>query len=216
VEWGILLIVLLGVLLGFLVLQATFASRHWDRVIAEGNRGALAEAIDDALDGWRDARPPKGTPPADSQALQSVTLVGADNRRCRVSLLAGADVRVADNKRREAGTPVDVGRRAAVTMAERLLYEIPHVRFDEVQVDVYGPAENGGGSGAGTQHCLLTTRVTRDAAYNSEWDEAEPHEILASWRTRQADDGSIDPDDGALIIAARLESTPESSPGGVS
>lgn len=199
-EWGVLVFALVGTLIGLIVLQATLASRHWDRVIAEGDGAALAEALDDALDGWREARAPKGIPPADWQALQTVTLIGADNRHCRVSLLAGADIRVEDNERRETGEPIDVGRRAAVTMAERLLYEIPHVRFDEVQVDVYGPSDGGSGTA-----CLLTTRVTRDVAYSSDWDTAEPREILASWRTRQANDAAIDADDGALIGAVLPE-----------
>lgn len=195
--WGILAIVIFGLLLGFIVLQATMASRHWDQVIKEGDTDALREALDTALDGWRSARPPKGTPPADWQALQSVTLVAADRDRCRVSLTASADVRVVKNERLDFGSPLDVGRRAAVTMAERLLYEIPHVRFDAVQVDVYSQTATGEHGDAG---CLLTTQVNRQTAYVSEWDTAEPPAILASWETSEAGDEALDPDRGALIV----------------
>ena len=195
--WGILAIVTFGVILGFIVLQATMASRHWDQVIADGDEDALGEALDEALDRWRGARPPKGTPPADTLAVQSVTLVAADRDRCRVSVVAGTDVRVVKNERLDFGDPLDVGRRAAVAMAERLLYEIPHVRFDAVQVDVYVAAT---GEGAAT-HCLLTTQVDRQTAYASEWDNAEPPAILGGWETLEAGDGDLDPDAGALIDA---------------
>ena len=199
-EWGILVVVALGVFFGFLVLQATFAARHWRQVIAEGDPGALRQALDAAFDGWRGARPPKGLPPADWQGLQSATLVAADRDRCRVSLFASADVRVIDNQRRELGSARDVARRVAVAMAERVLYEIPHVHFEEIQIDVYGGAA--AGDGASEQPCLLTTRVTRATAAQSEWDLAEPQDILAGWQTREAAPGrGLDPDDGALIAA---------------
>lgn len=195
-EWGVLLIVIFGCVMGLIVLQASVASRHWDRVIKSGDTDALREALDAAFDGWRSARPPKGTPPAEWQALQSVTLVVADRDRCRVSLLASADVRVVKNVRQDFGDPLDVGRRAAVAMAERLLYEIPHVRFDAVQIDVYTPAASDEG---GDPSCLLTTRVDRQTAYVSEWDNAEPPAILAEWETSEAGEERLDPDVDALI-----------------
>ena len=63
--------------------------------------------------------------------------IAMDQHRCRVSMIATSDIRVINNERREMGRPIDVARRVAVKMVERVLYEIPHVRFDEVQVDVY-------------------------------------------------------------------------------
>ena len=207
-EWGVLFVVVLGVLLGFIVLQASLSARHWRRVIAEGDGEALKEALDDAFDSWRTARPPRGQPAADWQGLQSAALIAADRDRCRASLLAGADVRVVENRREHAGSARDVGRRIAVAMAERLLYEIPHVHFTEVQIDVFALDGDSGdsddtGDDAG-QRCVLTTRVTREAATLSEWDLAEPPEILAGWSTREASPGSsVDPDRDALISSER-------------
>ena len=215
-ELGVLIVVILGVVLGLIVLQASLAARHWRRVIVEGDGEALKEALDEAFDSWRTARPPKGQPAADWQGLQSAALIAANRDRCRASLLAGADVRVVDNRREQAGGARDVGRRIAVTMAERLLYEIPHVRFAEVQIDVFTPGDSDGdsngdadggasnGSAAAGQRCVLTTRVTREAAAASEWDVAAPPEILAGWDTREAPPGgSLDPDQDALISSER-------------
>ena len=43
--WGILLIVIFGVVLGLIVLQATMASRHWDQVIKDGDEVSIVHAI---------------------------------------------------------------------------------------------------------------------------------------------------------------------------
>ncbi len=199
-EWGILFVALLGIAVAFVVLQASLASRHWRQVIAGGDVGALREALDAAFEGWRGGKPPRDMPPADWRGLQSAALVAADRDRCRVSLLADADVRVIENRREQVGAPLVVARRIAVSMVERLLYEIPHVRFDEVQVDVYTQSQESDGSPR--QQCVLATRVTRVAAAVSDWDTAEPAEILSGWETREASsERSLDPDDGALIAS---------------
>lgn len=197
-EWGVLFFVLLGLLLGGIVLQATFAARHWRQVIEAGDVDALREAVDTAFESWQRRKPPRGFPPADWQGLQSVAAVAFDHHRCRVSLLASPDVRVVGHERREVGSALDVARRVAVLMAERLLYEIPHVRFDEVQVDVYSSYRDR--SGESQTECLLTTRVDRVAATASPWDEAEAAEILRDWVTHEAaPDAPLDPNERALI-----------------
>ncbi len=201
-EWGILVIALLGIALVFIVLQASLASRHWRQVIAGGDVDALREALDAAFEDWRGGKPPRDMPPADWRGLQSAALVVADRDRCRVSLLADADVRVIENRREQVGPPLMVARRIALSMVERLLYEIPHVRFEEVQVDVYTQYRESDGSPR--QQCVLATRVTRAAAAVSDWDTAEPAEILSGWETREAtSERSLDPDDGALIANER-------------
>lgn len=85
---GLAIIVLLsiGVVLGFMVIQAMFAARKWRSVISEGDHGALMELLDQTFDAWRSARPPKGTPPADWRALHTAALTAADHSRIRVSI----------------------------------------------------------------------------------------------------------------------------------
>ncbi len=201
-EWAVLAIVLIGLALAFIVVQGSLADRQWRQVIADGDEDALRQALAAAFEGWREQKPPPGLPPADWQGLQSAALVAVDRDRCRVSLLADADVRVVDNRRQEVGSALDVARRVAVTMTERLLYEVQHVRFEQVQIDVHTQYRDA--DGASRQECLLTTRVTRAAASVSEWDSEEPAAILEDWETREAAAGRpLDPDDGALIGAGR-------------
>ena len=197
-EWGVLFLVIVGVLLGGIVLQATLAAQHWRRVIADGDLDALREAVNDAFEHWRNEKPPRGFPPSDWQALQSAATIAFDTQRCRVSLVATADIRVVDRERQEVGSALDVARRVAVRMLERLLYEIPHVRFDEVQIEVWTTYHDR--DGGSRDECVLTTRVTRDASAAAAWDEDDATALLLGWPTREAGAGrTLDPDEGALI-----------------
>ena len=199
------LAIILGIIftggLGFIIVQSAFSHRHWRKVIAEGDTGTLNAAAEEALETFRNMRPPRGTPPADWRGLQSAALVAADRDRCRVSVLVEPDIRVVDGERRELGPASVVARRVAVRMAERLFYEIPLARFEAVQVDVY--TEYRSPAGHVESECLLTTKVTRETANQSDWDELEAGAILAEWHTREAAPGMpVDPDRNALISPA--------------
>ena len=197
---GIVICLIIFVVVGFLVVQARFAARQWRRVIAAGDEGALAELLDMTFDAWRASRPPRGLAPADWRALHTAALVAADRDRARVSLLAEPDVRVVGGRRVEEGTAQDVARRAAVRMVERLMYEVPHVSFREVQVDVH--TEYRSADGSLTDRCLLTTRATREAASYADWDAQDARATLAEWDTREAVEGRlVDPDADALLPA---------------
>jgi hypothetical protein len=199
-EWGVLLVTLLGLTLGGIVLQATMAARHWRRAIAGGDVDVLRQAVDQAFASWQRQKPPKGFPIADWQGLQSATVLAADGTRCRVSMLVGPDIRVVGNRRQQTGTALDVARRVAVKMIERVLYEIPHVRFDEVQVDVHTSYQQP--DGTTPTECILTTRVGRDEAAAASWDTADDAELLLGWTTiDQSTRTPVDPDEDPLIVA---------------
>jgi len=195
---GIIVFLLLGLVIGFTIVQSAFSHRHWRRVIAEGDQPTLLAAVEEALETFRGMRAPRGTPPADWRGLQSAALVAADRDRCRVSLVVEPDVRVIGTERREVGPAESVARRVAVRMVERLLYEIPLARFQAVQVDVY--TEYRSPQGQLSSECLLTTQVSRLMASESDWDELEAGAILADWRTRERQPGEhVNPEEGALI-----------------
>ncbi|MBM4415622.1 MAG: hypothetical protein FJ035_05115 [Chloroflexi bacterium] len=196
---GVIVVVALALLVGFIIVQSAFSHRHWRHVIAEGDTPTLLAAVEEALETFRGLRPPRGMPPADWRALQSAALVAADRDRCRVSVLAEPDIRVVGTARREVGPVEAVARRVVVRMAERLLYEIPLARFEAVQVDVYTQYRSP--DGAITTDCLLSTQVSRTRGAETEWDEQEAAAILATWRTRERAPGvTIDPDERAIIM----------------
>tara|TARA_B100000029_G_C17577150_1_gene958515 strand:- start:432 stop:1001 length:570 start_codon:yes stop_codon:yes gene_type:complete len=183
---------------GFAVVQAMFAARKWRSVIAAGDYQALLQLLDITFDEWRNSRPPRRMPPSDWRALHSVTLVAANQQYIRVSLLADADVQVVEGSRKELSNQYVVARRAAVRMVEKLLYEIPHVKFDAVQVDVC--SEYRTISGETKQQNLLTTHVARSVAALSDWDYGNPEDMLLEWQTQDGEkDLNINPDRDALI-----------------
>jgi hypothetical protein len=113
-------------------------------------------------------------------------------------MLVTPDVRVVNNQRQELSSPLEVARRVAVRMVERLLYEIPHVRFDEVQVDVYNSYVNT--AGEAIAECILVVRCDRQSAAVAPWDTATDEGILEEWDTRTAGPGEVlDPELDALI-----------------
>ncbi|MDA0352576.1 MAG: hypothetical protein O3A10_10260 [Chloroflexi bacterium] len=190
----------IGVVLGFMVIQAMFAARKWRSVIRGGDHGALMQLLDLTFEGWRTSRPAKGTPPADFRALHTAALIAADRERIRVSMLAEADVRVVDGKRDEVANEYVVARRAAVRMVERLLYEVPYASFNAAQVDVN--LEYRDAAGATLTRCLLTTIARREVAQMSDWRDGDPEELLAEWQTRDGERGTEpDPDRAPLITA---------------
>ncbi len=208
---GVIAVIALGLLLGFVIVQSAFSHRHWRHVIAEGDTPTLLAAVEEALETFRSLRPPRGMPPADWRGLQSAALVAADRDRCRVSVLAEPDIRVIGTERREIGPAESVGRRIAVRMAERLLYEIPLAHFAAVQVDVYTQYRSQ--DGAITTDCLLTTQLTRDRGAETEWDEQESAAILADWRTRERAPGAaVNPDEHAIIMPGPPPSEPPPDP----
>ena len=204
IELGLLLMLPIAAFLGFIITQSFFSQRHWRRIIAEGDLDALRASVLEAFETWRRVRPPADVPPADWRALMSAELIAADTERCRVSMLAEPDIRVVDGVREQVGPPGDVARRAAVRMAERLLYDIPLARFEAVQVDVY--AEYRSAAGDVESECLLTTQVSRNQAVITDWDDDAAPAILKSWSTREAAASrDLDPGVGALIAVAEAE-----------
>lgn len=202
---GIAFVLAMFLIVGFMVFQARFAARQWRRVIAAGDLKALDELLDQTFEGWRNARPPRGVAPADWRALHTAALVAADPQHARVSLLAEPDLRVVEGRRVEVGTAQEVARRAAVRMVERLLYEVPHVSFAAVQVDVH--TEYRSANGEVTTSCLLSTRATREVASWSDWEGGAAVALLEEWDTREAPPGgTVDPSADALLVAPAVDS----------
>lgn len=201
---AIVILLVIGTMLGFMVIQAMFAARKWRSVITQGDHGALMQLLDQTFDAWRSARPPKGTPPADFRALHTAALIAADGERIRVSLLAEPDVRVVGGQRDEVANEYVVARRAAVRMVERLLYEVPYASFSAAQVDVN--LEYRDAAGATLTRCLLTTTARREAAELSDWEDGKPDDLLAEWETIDGEGGQVpDPDRTPLITPDEVQ-----------
>ncbi len=202
---ALVICLLIFIVVGIAIVQGRLVANHWRRVVAAGDQSALDELLDQTFEGWRNSRPPRGTPPADWRALHTAAVVAADRDRARVSLLVDPDVQVVQGERVEVGTAEEVARRAAVRMVERLMYEVPYVSFQQVQVDVLREFRDEEGNVR--TPCLLTTTVDRETAAWSDWEYGEVEELLSEWETRERAQGvDVDPDQIAIISVAEVES----------
>lgn len=204
IEFGIFATLIIGGTLGWVIVQSFIGHRYWRRAIAEGDDKAMYAAFLEALDTWRRMRPPPDVIPSDWRALQSAEAIAVNGKFCRVSLLADPDIRVVGGIRGEVGAAGSVARRVAVRMAERLLYEIPLIRFEAVQVDVYTQYRSTDGNTE--SECLLTTQLTRAVGTETDWDDLSVEEILSTWQTREGHPGEpLSPDVDALISIEESE-----------
>ena len=86
-----------------------------------------------------------------------------------------------------------------------VLYDIPNVKLDHAQVDIYSTFRDAAGS---SQRCILTTMAHRDLADVVDWDELDAEEVVRAFGGRfSLDDRGqalpIDPDsDGPTGVPA--------------
>jgi hypothetical protein len=61
-------------------------------------------------------------------------------------------------------------------LAEMLLYDVPNVKLDRTQIDVYTSFRNQGGEAE--THCILSTEVARHTVEHIDWEETEPADFV--------------------------------------
>jgi hypothetical protein len=95
---------------------------------------------------------------------------------------------VVDARRVETSSPLSEGMKIAKKVAEMLLHDIPNVKLDEVQVDVYTSFRSLGSQSE--TRCILSTQVRRDIVQYIDWEETEPLEFITLTEGRFSGDGS--------------------------
>ena len=195
---GLVLCLLTFIIVGVVVFQAQFAARKWRQVIKDGDLDALKQLIDDTFSEWRRRRPPRERLLAEWNALQSVGLVAANQSAIRVSLLAEPAMAMTDGKPTQAVGVEVIGLRGLVGTVERLMYEIPHVSFARVQVDVY--TEYRSIQSGNDLICLMSCKVDREEVAHSDWDSDSFEQIAKGWPIEIAKNGQLlNPELGAIL-----------------
>jgi hypothetical protein len=76
-----------------------------------------------------------------------------------------------------------------------LLYDVPNVKLDRVQIDVYTSFRDE--NGHAEPRCILSTAVSRKTVEHIDWDETEPVDFIALTEGRFAGNGdgvhAVDP-----------------------
>ncbi|MEX2236394.1 MAG: hypothetical protein WEB00_02485 [Dehalococcoidia bacterium] len=169
---GVLLTAALLSLITYVLVQEVRAQRHWRGLVRGGDEGAIRTLVDEAMQGWRRGRPPKGVSVSVWGGVQSAEIVDADSLDMRLSTAAEGQYAGLGKDRKEVSSPLQEGMKVFMKLAEMCLYDIPNIRFDRIQVDVYTTFRHEDGSAV--QRCILTGVVPRDDVIEVDWERDTP------------------------------------------
>jgi hypothetical protein len=204
-EWGILIVVLLLLFTGFVIVQETARQLHWRGLVENGDLDAIRTLIEDEMEAWRSSRVPRGTPALLWHGVQTVELLDVTPVSARVSCNAEGEYALAGSRRIETSSPLAEGMKITKRLAEMLLYDVPNVKLDRVQIDVYTSFRDE--RGHAEPRCILSTLVERSAVEHIDWEETEPSEFVALTVGRFAADGDgLKPIEPIVFVGAAPES----------
>lgn len=198
---GILVVMFLFAFFGWVIFKEALAHRFWQNKVEEGDLDMITQLVQSEVERWRTERPPKGMPATVWQGIQGVEVVEIGRDYVHVSSTSEPQFAMVAGQRRQVSNAIDEAKRISAKLAERLFYDIPHVRAERAQIDVYTTFHEA--DGAATQRCILTVVANREDAATIDWDNDPPEVIAEQLGARYQLDGrgvpqQIDPE------AARL------------
>ena len=211
---GVLIIALLFAFLAYIIFTEARTHRFWRHKVEEGDLEMIRQLVQAEVERWRTERPPKGTPASVWQGIQGVELVEIGREYVRASTTAEAVFAQVGGGRRQVSSALDEAKRVTARLVERFLYDIPHVRPERVQVDVYTTFHEVGGEA--TQRCILSTIAHRGAAAEVDWENDPPEVIAEQLGARYQLDGRgdalpIEPDEEGIRVGVNGSRGDESS-----
>lgn len=195
-EWGIGFIFLMVLFIAYVVIQETRAQMHWRGLVAEGDITAIRELVDEEAEHWRSARVPKGVHALLWHGIQTVELVDVTSTGARLSCSAEGEYSVVGGKRIETSSPLNEGMKITQKLAEMVLYDIPNVKLDHVQIDVYTAFRDD--NGHAEPRCILSTMVERPVVEHLDWELTTPPEFV------ELTEGRFAHEEGGLITIEPL------------
>ena len=202
---GIIVIALMFAFFGFVIFKETRTHRFWQAKVEEGDIDMITQLVQAEVSHWRLERAPKGVPPSVWQGVQTVELVEIGPDFIRASTTAEPQFALVGGQRRQVSSALDEAKRITARLAERLFYDIAHVRPARVQVDCYTTIQEPNGDV--TQRCILSAIAGREAAAEVDWESDPPEVIAERLGARYQLDArgaalAIDPEEHALHIGA--------------
>ena len=202
---GILIIALIFAFFGVVIFMETRTHRFWQRKVDEGDLNMITLLVQEEVQHWRSERPPKGVPASVWQGIQGVELVEVGTDHIRVSTTAEPQFAFVSGSRRQVTSALDEAKRVAAKLAERLFYDIPHIRPARVQIDCYTTFHEASGDAA--QRCILSAATDRAHAAEVDWENDPPEVIAEQLGARYALDArgvpqAIDPEGGQAPVSS--------------
>ena len=186
-EWGILIIVLLLLFTGFVIVQETARQMHWRGLVESGDTEAIRTLIEEQIEAWQESRVPRGTPTLLWHGVQSAELLDVTSTAARVSCNAEGEHALVGDRRVETSTPLAEGMKITKLLAEMLLYDVPNVKLDQAQIDVYTSFRDE--NGRAEARCILSTAVLRKTVEHIDWEETEATDFISLTEGRFAGNG---------------------------
>lgn len=192
-EWGILFILVVLLFVAFVVVQGTMAQLKWRTLVAEGDVDAIRQLVEGEVEQWHSARVPRGVPALLWHGIQTVELTEISAKGARVNCSAEGEYALVGGQRVETSSPLAEGMKITMKLAEMVLYDVPNVKLDHVQIDVYTSFRDE--SGRAEPRCVLSTRVERRMVEHIDWEETQPSDFvtLNEGRFVGGDDGRLRP-----------------------
>lgn len=191
--YGVIIVAVLVLLIAYVILQETRAQMHWRSLVARGDVGAIKELLDNEIDRWHTERVPKGTPALLWHGIQTVELIDVTAKGVRVNCSAEGEYSLVGGRHVETSNPVEQGKKITMKLADMLLYEVPNVKLDRVQIDVYTAFRDE--HGRQEPRCILSTRVERRDIEALDWEATSGAEFveLANGRYAADSNGAVRP-----------------------
>lgn len=168
IGWALLAVFVLLLFVTYVVVQGTRAQMEWRRQVQMGNLDVIQTLVKEEVERWKRDRPLKGVPSNVWRGVQGVELMEVGVDYVRASTTAEAQFQMVGGQRREVSSALDEAMKVTVRLADMFLYDIPHVRPDRVQIDVYTTFR--ADTGEARQECILSTIVRRQDVVDLDWD----------------------------------------------
>lgn len=215
IGWGLLIVAIIVALITYVIVQEMRAQQHWRRLVQQGDLDAIRQIVQSEVERWREDRPPRDVPPSLWHGVQTVELLEIGGDYVRLTCAAEGQYAMVDGQRREVSTALSEGMKLTAKLADMFLYDIPNLRLDRVQIDVYTTFRDR--RGAATQDCILSTLVRRSDAQYVDWEASSPEEIVAIFggRFRRDQSGAalpIEPDAESVRVGPSEPQSPHSEP----
>ncbi len=176
-QWGILVVIIILFLVAYVLIQETRAQGHWRGLVQKGDVDAIRQLIDDEINRWHTERPPREVPPLVWHGVQTAEVTGVTAHGARVNCSAEGEYTLVNGRRVETSSPLAEGMKITKKLSDMMLYDIPNLRLDYVQVDVYTSFRDEHGQAA--TRCILSSVVDRAVVQDLDWEAASGPEFIA-------------------------------------
>lgn len=181
IGWGLLIVAIVVLLFAYAVIQETRAQHYWRSLLAKGDVDAIRQVIEQEVQRWRTDRPPADVSPSVWHSVQTLELVEVGSDYVRVGCSVEGQYATENGRRREVSSALSEGMKATVKLADMFFYDIPNLRLDRIQIDVYTTFRDREGA---AQECILSTLARRAVAAELDWEGSSAEEIVTRFGGR--------------------------------